>query len=126
MGTVLFMFNAWATSGLTSAAIKPQNIGLFYGLVVVPDIVASCTFVIAGWLSMVEASHHWWGGLSVRQLGWWSATMNMLGGVGFLVNAVLYYQQPESFASTVALVVGSALFLGGSYTAWVEQCVSSK
>ena len=58
IGTILFNINAVGTSGLFDAGESPGiDDTVFYGLTVFPDITASCTFVIAGYLQIVEAVH---------------------------------------------------------------------
>ena len=123
VGTLLFVVNSVGTSGVSSTTGGPSpNYGRFLAVTVVPDIVASITFVIAGWLQMVESSHKWYGGVAFSNIGWEAGVNNTLGGLGFLGNAVAYYLLPSSFVSNLILLIGSAFFLIGSAIAWVEQC----
>jgi len=136
------------TTGWWASTEDPEvSRGLFLGITIVPDLVASCTFVIAGWLQVcnpcnlscaahcrtptphprllevVEASHSWLGGFHPARIGWWAGVMNTLGAIGFLVNAVLWYRVQSTVATTIALLVGSVFFFVGSYIAWLEQCL---
>lgn len=122
IGTILFVVNSFGTAGIWSTTDSPEvNYRLFLGVTIVPDIVASCTFVIAGWLQVVEASHCWYGGFHPRNIGWLAGVSNTLGGLGFLANALAWYFVQGGFISALTLLIGSVFFLIGSAIAWIEQ-----
>jgi len=123
LGTLLFVSK---TLGISSWWVSTEDPAvserLFLGVTVVPAIVAACTFIIAGWLRVVEASHSWLGGFHPTRIGWWAAVINTLGGIFFLVDAVLWYRVQASQATTIALLVGALAFFASSAIAWLEQC----
>lgn len=95
---------------------------IYRGATIGPDITASCCFVISGYLSVIEATHKWYPDIEMNNTGWWAAWNNTLGGIGFLLNGVLFIWYPGLVPSTIPLLIGSIFFLIGSYISWYEQC----
>jgi hypothetical protein len=123
VGTILFVVNSFGTSGVWESTMDPNvSWKLFIGVTIAPDIAASCTFVIAGWLQVVEASHSWYGGYHPQNIGWLIGVNNTLGGLGFLANAVAWYFVQGGFISALTLLLGSVFFMFGSALSWIEQC----
>lgn len=121
IGTLLFVVHTFGTSGIWWATHNPDiSWRLFIGVTVAPDIAASCTFIIAGWLHVIEASHCWCG-FHPRNIGWVAGMSSTLGGMGFLANAVTWYYVQGGFVASLTLLLGSLFFLLGSTIAWIEQ-----
>ena len=89
-------------------------------LLSVPSFLGALLFVAGCYLQVVEACHRY---LCVRfrSISWWSATLNFLGCVGFLVGATFGFQVPglstlaDPTIVKAAYLQGSVFFLVGSY-----------
>lgn len=96
-----------------------------------PDTIGGALFVLGSWFFWWSAHETPWftqPGASVgNRLGWWLAAANFLGSVGFFVGAafgVPIVRVPGLVSNWLELlvgyVIGSALFLVGSYLMIVE------
>ncbi|MGF1472336.1 MAG: hypothetical protein ACFB50_11450 [Rubrobacteraceae bacterium] len=89
-------------------------------LLSVPSVLGALLFVIGGYMQFVETCHRY---LCFRflSISWWSAALNFLGCVGFLVGATASLGvpglsiPPDPTLVKVAYLQGSAFFLVGSY-----------
>ncbi|MGB3681789.1 MAG: hypothetical protein WA990_04820 [Rubrobacteraceae bacterium] len=85
-----------------------------------PSLLGALLFVAGGYMQVVEACHHYLC-VRLRSISWWSATLNFLGCVGFLVGATASLgvpglsTLPDPTLVKVAYLQGSAFFLVGSY-----------
>ncbi|CAM9767199.1 unnamed protein product, partial [Phaeothamnion confervicola] len=82
IGALIFNVNTLTGSGAFSWVTR----GLYWA-VWFPDVMASCCFVAAGYLSLVEYVHAWWAWRPGDPI-WWLNMSNFAGGVGFLLNAL--------------------------------------
>ncbi|CAM9179216.1 unnamed protein product, partial [Phaeothamnion confervicola] len=82
VGALIFNVNTLMGSGAFSWGPR----GLYWA-VWFPDIMASCCFVAAGYLGLVEYIHAWWAWRPSDPI-WWLNMSNFAGGVGFLLNAL--------------------------------------
>lgn len=89
-------------------------------LLSVPSLLGALLFVVGGYLQVVEACHRYLC-TRLRSISWWSAALNFLGCVGFLVGATAGLGIPglstpaDPTIVKVAYLKGSAFFLIGSY-----------
>lgn len=89
-------------------------------LLSVPSLLGALLFVVGGYMQVVEACHRYLCA-RFRSISWWSATLNFLGCVGFLVGATAGLGVPglsvpsDPVIVKVAYLQGSAFFLVGSY-----------
>ncbi|WP_309380091.1 hypothetical protein [Cerasicoccus frondis] len=89
-------------------------------LVWTPSTVASCFFVTASYLGLVEVSHRKWAWLW-WDIAWWINFFSLLGSFGFLTSSVVGYfgqgpvELPQWFGNYFALMMGSWFFLFGTY-----------
>ena len=89
-------------------------------LLSVPSLLGALLFVVGGYMQVVEACHRYLCA-RFRSISWWSATLNSLGCVGFLVGATASLGVPglsvpsDPTIVKVAYLQGSAFFLLGSY-----------
>ncbi|WP_309398316.1 hypothetical protein [Cerasicoccus maritimus] len=89
-------------------------------LVWTPSTVASCFFVTASYLGLVEVSHRKWAWLW-WDVSWWINFFSLLGSFGFLISSVVGYfgqgplQMPQWLGNYFALMMGSWFFLFGTY-----------
>lgn len=85
-----------------------------------PSTLASCCFVTAGYLGIVEVVHRWWA-WQPRDMTWWINLFGLLGAIGFLTSSVVGYfgqgpiQIPQWWGNLFALMMGSWFFLFGTY-----------
>ena len=122
VGTILFNINSVTTAGIFPSGSDPTVKAIFYGLTVGPDIAASCTFIIAGYLQVCESTHQFLPDIELDNLGWYSGYNNALGGVGFLINAVGFMFAQQGYLPAIPLLIGSVFFFIGSFLLWYEQC----
>lgn len=77
-------------------------------------------FVVSTYLQLVEVGHSYLG-FRPREISWWVAALNLTGSVGFLVGSASGLGVPglsspaESLITQVSFLLGSMLFLAGSY-----------
>ena len=89
-------------------------------LLSVPSLLGALSFVVGGYMQVVEACHRYLC-LRFRSISWWSATLNFLGCIGFLVGAAFGFQVPglstlsDPTIVKAAYLQGSIFFLIGSY-----------
>ena len=89
-------------------------------LVGLTSFAGAVGFVVSTYLQLVEVCHSYFG-LRPREISWWVAALNLVGSAGFLVGSVFGLDVPglsspeESLMTQVSFLVGSALFLAGSY-----------
>lgn len=89
-------------------------------LLSVPSLLGALSFVVGGYMQVVEACHRYLC-LRFRSISWWSATLNFLGCIGFLVGATFGFQVPglstlsDPTIVKAAYLQGSIFFLIGSY-----------
>jgi hypothetical protein len=89
-------------------------------LISVPSLLGGILFVVGGYMQVIEACHSYLC-LRFRSISWWSASLNFLGCVGFLVGAITSLGVPglsvpsDPTIVKVAYLQGSAFFLVGSY-----------
>ncbi|MGE9295261.1 MAG: hypothetical protein ACQKBV_03120 [Puniceicoccales bacterium] len=89
-------------------------------LVWTPSTLASCCFVTASYLGVVEVAHKKWAWLW-WDLSWWVNWFSLLGSLGFLVSSLVGYfgqgpvQFPQWWGNFFALMMGSWFFLAGTY-----------
>ena len=85
-----------------------------------PSLLGAILFVAGTYLQVVEACHSYLC-IRLRSISWYSATLNFLGCVGFLVGATASLGVPglsipsDPTIVKVAYLQGSAFFLVGSY-----------
>lgn len=85
-----------------------------------PSTFASCCFVAAGYLGIVEVVHRWWA-WQPRDMTWWINFFGLLGAIGFLTSSVVGFfgqgpvQIPQWWGNLFALMMGSWFFLFGTY-----------
>jgi len=85
-----------------------------------PSTVASCCFVTASYLGLIEVSHRRWAWL-FWDMSWWINFFSLLGSFGFLTSSVVGYfgqgpvQIPQWWGNVFALMMGSWFFLFGTY-----------
>jgi len=81
-----------------------------------PSTLASCCFVAAGYLGIVEVCHRWWA-WQPSDLTWWINLFGVLGAIGFLTSSIVGYfgqgpiQLPQWWGNIFALMMGSWFFL---------------
>ena len=86
----------------------------------VPSLLGAIFFVVGAYLQVVEACHNYLC-FRLRSISWYSATLNFLGCVGFLVGATAGLGVPglsipsDPTIVKVAYLQGSAFFLVGGY-----------
>lgn len=89
-------------------------------LVWTPSTIASCCFVTASYLSLLEVAHRPWAWLW-WDVSWQSAFFSLLGSMGFLISSLVGYfaqgpiQLPQWFGDLFALMMGSWFFLVSTY-----------
>jgi len=89
-------------------------------LVWTPSTLASCCFVTASYLGVMEVAHKKWAWLW-WDLTWWINGFNLLGSLGFLISSLVGYfgqgpvQLPQWWGNFFALMMGSWFFLAGTY-----------
>lgn len=89
-------------------------------LVTWASITGSALFVVATYLQLIETCHGYWC-RRPREISWWLVVLYVLGSIGFLVGSaygieVLGLASPaEALIVKLSLLVGSVLFLIGSY-----------
>ncbi len=89
-------------------------------LVWTPSTIASCCFVIASYLGLLETAHRPWAWLW-WDVSWVSAFFSLLGSFGFLTSSVVgYFGQgpillPQWLGNFFALMMGSWFFLYSTY-----------
>ncbi len=89
-------------------------------LIGLTSLVGAVGFVVSAYLQLVEVCHSYFG-LRPREISWWVAALNLVGSAGFLVGSVFGFDVPglsspeESLITQVSFLIGSALFLAGSY-----------
>jgi hypothetical protein len=89
-------------------------------LLSVPSLLGALLFVTGTYLQVVEACHRYLC-LRLRSISWWSAALNFIGCVGFLVGATAGLGVPglsipsDPTIVKVAYLQGSVFFLVGSY-----------
>ncbi|MDP0494612.1 MAG: hypothetical protein Q7Q73_00235 [Verrucomicrobiota bacterium JB024] len=119
-----------ATVQLTGAIIFNINCGmaLVEGLawwqsdlfVWTPSTVASCCFVTASYLGLIEVTHRRWA-WRVWDMTWWINFFSLLGSAGFLCSSLVGYfgqgpiQLPQWWGNLFALMMGSWFFLFSTY-----------
>lgn len=85
-----------------------------------PSLLGALLFVVGGYMQVVEACHRYLC-LRLRSVSSWSATLNFLGCVGFLVGATAGLGVPglstpsDPTIVKAAYLQGSVFFLVGSY-----------
>lgn len=85
-----------------------------------PSTVASCCFVTASYLGIIEVTHRRWAWL-FWDVSWWINFFSLLGSFGFLCSSVVGYfgqgpvQIPQWWGNLFALMMGSWFFLFGTY-----------
>lgn len=86
----------------------------------VPSLLGASLFVVGGYMQVIEACHRYLC-FRFRSISWYSATLNFLGCVGFLVGATAGLGVPglsipsDPTIVKVAYLQGSVFFLAGSY-----------
>lgn len=89
-------------------------------LLSMPSLLGALLFVVGTYLQMIEACHRYLC-FRFRSISWYSATLNFLGCVGFLVGAIASLRVPglsipsDPTIVKVAYLQGSVFFLIGSY-----------
>lgn len=89
-------------------------------LVGLTSLVGAVGFVVSTYLQLVEVCHSYFG-LRPHEISWWVAALNLAGSVGFLVGSAFGFDVPglsspeESLITQVSFLIGSILFLAGSY-----------
>lgn len=92
----------------------------------VPSLLGAILFLAGGYLQVVEACHSYLC-FRLRSISWWSATLNFLGCLGFLVGAVVSLGVPglsipsDPTIVKVAYLQGSVFFMVGSYLMFPEM-----
>ena len=85
-----------------------------------PSTLASCCFVTASYLGLVEVSNRRWAWL-VWDMAWWINFFSLLGSLGFLCSSLVgYFGQgpvlfPQWWGNLFALMMGSWFFLFSTY-----------
>lgn len=110
------LFNA-ETSLAAAETFSWVSLPLLVGLT---SLAGSAGFVASTYLQLVEVCHSYLG-FRPREISWWVAVLNLAGSAGFLVGSVSGLGMPglsssaESTITQVSFLLGSALFLAGSY-----------
>ncbi|MEO0795736.1 MAG: hypothetical protein AAFX93_11260 [Verrucomicrobiota bacterium] len=100
-------------------------------LVWTPSTLASCCFVTAGYLGIVEVAHRPWAWL-LWDMTWWINWFSLLGSLGFLISSLVgYFGQgpivlPQWFGNYFALMMGSWFFLASTYLLVPETLIEEK
>ena len=75
---------------------------------------------MASYLALIEVSHRFWS-FQPRQVGWWIASINLLGSVAFMLAAVFSFFLPSSgnaewlWGANLFTLVGAVCFFVASY-----------
>ncbi|GHC08239.1 hypothetical protein GCM10007047_26850 [Cerasicoccus arenae] len=89
-------------------------------LIWTPSTVASCCFLTASYLGVMEVAHSRWSWLW-WDISWWINFFSLLGSLGFLISSLVGYfgegpvVLPQWFGNYFALMMGSWFFLFGTY-----------
>ena len=116
------LFNIETTVALLGIAGGP---GISW-LLSVPSFVGALLFVVATYMQVAETCHRYWC-LKIRGISWWSAALNLVGSVGFLVGAFFGFKgvglstSVDGLVNSVAFLQGSVFFLLGSYLLFPEM-----
>lgn len=92
----------------------------------VPAILGAILFVASTYMGFTEICHRYLC-TEPRNVSWWSSVCNTLGSAGFVVGAVAGFNVPGlstpegGLVVTVSFLIGSALFLAGSYLMFPEM-----
>ncbi|MEM8550586.1 MAG: hypothetical protein AAGF10_07325, partial [Verrucomicrobiota bacterium] len=96
-----------------------------------PSTVASCCFVTASYLGLLEVTHQRWS-WSVWDVSWWTNFFSLLGSFGFLCSSLFGYfadgpiTVPQWWGNAFALMMGSWFFLAGTYLLVPEVLIEDK
>lgn len=129
VGAILFLIATvvevgWWKSTVTPGYAPGGNSGLFEGLNTACHLASTSLFSIGGYLTVVEMSQKWYGGLptSISVAAMYG---NLIGGLGFLCSAVLwifYYRRATMYLLEIPLLIGSVAYTFSSYYYWYVQC----
>lgn len=114
VGTVLYNIE----TGLVILGVSAAE-GINW-LLSVPSLLGALLFVVGTYLQVIEACHSYLCA-RFRSISWYSATLNFLGCVGFLVGAIASLGVPglsipsDPTIVKVAYLQGSVFFFVGSY-----------
>jgi hypothetical protein len=114
VGTVLFNFNT-ADAMISGLSWAEEEL-----LIWTPNILGSVCFLVASQLALIEVSHRLWS-FQPRQLGWWVASLNMLGSIAFMLAALFSFYLPSTaspewvWGANTFTLLGALCFLTGSY-----------
>ncbi|EME79324.1 uncharacterized protein MYCFIDRAFT_156637 [Pseudocercospora fijiensis CIRAD86] len=114
---IFFISGVASIPGMSDRLTKPLMFGVYW----VPKLVASCGFVVTGFLYTVETQNEWWKP-AVRSLGWHVGFWKFFGGIGFLLLACFGLNQSQwaQYQSAIHCVWGSWAFLISSVLRWYE------
>ncbi|MEM1058595.1 MAG: hypothetical protein AAGK14_05055 [Verrucomicrobiota bacterium] len=113
-GALLFNVNCWFS---LYEGLPWQTANL---IVWTPSTIASCCFIVAAHLGLVEVAHKPWG-IKPYDIGWWTNLFGLLGAVGFFTSSVFGFfaqgplQLPQWWGNDLALMMGSVFFLASTY-----------
>ena len=120
IGSLLFNFE----TGVALLGIS-KKFGISW-LLSVPSFLGATLFVVSTYMQVVETCHRYLC-LKLRGISWWSAALNLLGSVGFVVGAFFGFGVPglstplDPIIVQVSYLYGSILFLAGSYLLFPEM-----
>lgn len=114
VGALLFNINCW----FSLYDDLPWQTA--YLIVWTPSTVASCCFIAASHLGLVEVVHKPWGWKPFH-IGYWINLFSLFGSVGFFTSSVFGFfgqgpwQLPQWWGNDFALMMGSWCFLASTY-----------
>ncbi|EME43058.1 hypothetical protein DOTSEDRAFT_97863, partial [Dothistroma septosporum NZE10] len=98
-----------------------SNTPLSAGVYRFPKVVGCTGFVVSGLLLMLETQTVW-NEFAFDTIGWWIASLKVIGGCLFLIGAGIGYERAEWAQKSTAMLtlIGSFVFLIGSLLLWYE------
>lgn len=114
---IFFISGVASIPGISDRLTKPLMYGVYWG----PKLVASCGFVVAGFLYTIEMQKKWWKP-APRSLGWHIGVWKTSGAIGFLLLACFGLKQAQwaQDQSAIHCVWGSWAFMISSVLRWYE------
>ncbi|KXT07607.1 hypothetical protein AC578_10257 [Pseudocercospora eumusae] len=114
---IFFISGVASIPGISDRLTTPLMYEVYWG----PKLVASCGFVVTGFLYTIETQKKWWRP-APRSLGWHIGAWKTIGGIGFLLLSCFGLKQAQwaQYQSAVHCVWGSWAFLISSVLRWYE------
>lgn len=124
-GFVLFVGSALFNVETGLVLLGVSGGGGINWVISVPSLLGAILFVVGGYMQLAESCHSYLCA-RLRSISWWSAGLNFLGCLGFLVGATASLGVPGLSVPSDPTIVkmayfqGSVLFLIGSYLMFPE------